>query len=545
MKTIKYKIVLIAVISALITGFSSCLDDLNTVPLDKEELVSDIVFGDEIGPYQELLAKIYAGLTISGNSGGDGDADVAGVDGGSQASFLRGLWNLQQLPTDEAHCCWIQNDVGIGDLNSITWSSSNVFIKGLYYRLYYQVNLSNAFLRETTDENLSSRGVSEADKATIKTYRAEARFLRALSYYYLLDFFRNVPFVTEENKVGSELPSQTQATDLFRYIEKELIECEPDMLDPFVGYDTKNYGHAHKAANWALLSRLYLNAETYIGEKKYTESITYSKKVLAENYELDLVYANVFKADNQKSVEMIFPIRYEGEDTQTWGGMTFLLCSTVPSIMQAEINAVGAWQGNRARSSLFKSFQKENQYEKDNRFSMVLVDKTANIEIVDQLLFTDNGIPVVKYSNANSDGTLPASNIVYTDFPLFRLGEIYLNYAEAVLRGGAGGDEATALQLVNDLRTRAYTTANASSATITSGQLNLNFILDERSREFFFEGQRRTDLVRFGKFTGSSYIWPWKGAAAEGKTVSDIYKVYPIPADDIGANKNLTQNTGY
>ena len=544
MKTAKkYTISFIVAVSLMVTGLSSCLNDLDTIPLDPEELVSEVVFGSEIGPYQELLAKIYAGMAISGNSGGDGDPDVAGVDGGSQASFLRGLWNLQQLPTDEALCAW--NDVGIPDLNYITWTSSNVFIKGFYYRLYYQINLANALLRETTAEKLSSRGVSQADQDKIKTFRAEARFHRALAYYYLLDMFRNVPFVNEDSPVGSTLPPQTLAVDLFDYIEKELTECEADVLDPIVGYDTANYGRAHKAANWALLSRLYLNAEIYIGVKKYTESITYSKKVLAEGYQLDPVYANVFKADNHKSVEMIFPIRYEGEDTQTWGGMTFLLSSTEPSDMQAEVNAVGAWQGNRATSALLKTFQREYQHENDNRFSMVRIDKTENYEITDPSLFTNNGIPVVKYYNRNSDGTLPPneSNIAFTDFPLFRLGEIYLNYAEAVLRGGAGGDAATALQLVNNLRKRAYT--DDVAATITSGELTLDYLLDERGREFFYEAQRRTDLIRFGKFTGSSYIWPWKGNIAGGRSVDDHFIVFPIPADDMGANENLTQNTGY
>ena len=165
MKTAKYKILLIVAISIMIAGFASCTDDLNTIPLDEKELVSEVVFGSEIKPYQELLAKIYAGLAISGNSGGDGDPYVAGVDGGSQASFLRGLWNLQQLPTDEAHCAW--NDVGIPDLNYNTWTSNNVFIKGFYYRLYYQINLANALLRETTEDILNSRGVSASDQAEI------------------------------------------------------------------------------------------------------------------------------------------------------------------------------------------------------------------------------------------------------------------------------------------------------------------------------------------------------------------------------------------
>jgi SusD family. len=540
MKTLKYKSLASALFISMIMGTSSCTNDLNTVPLDPQDVVSELVFSNTIDAYQQSLAKIYAGLAMSGNAGGDGDSDVAGVDGGSQASFLRGLWNLQELTTDEAHCCW--NDVGIPDFNNNSWSSSNVFIKGLYYRLYYQVNLANAFLRETTDEKLTSRGADETVKTQVKTYRAEARFMRALAYYYLLDMFRNVPFVTETSTVGTTLPQQIMANDLFTYVEKELTECVSDMQDPTVGYNA-SYGHANKAAAWSLLSRLYLNAKTYIGTDKYTECITYCNKVITAGYTLEPVYANMFKADNDHSKEMILPIRYEGVNTQTWGGMTFLLCSGEPSSMQSAVNAVGAWQGNRGRSSMLKTFEKENGYNFDTRKSMLHTELTTNIEIASPGLYTNNGIPVVKYYNVNKDGSLPASNIAYTDFPLFRLGEIYLNYAEAVLRGGTGGDKTTALKYVNDLRARAY--SDIDEAPIATSELTLDFILEERGREFFFEAQRRTDLVRFGKYSGSSYVWPWKGGVAAGKSISDIYNVFPIPADDMGANTNLVQNSGY
>jgi len=540
MKTLKYKSLASALFISMIMGTSSCTNDLNTVPLDPQDVVSELVFSNTIDAYQQSLAKIYAGLAMSGNAGGDGDSDVAGVDGGSQASFLRGLWNLQELTTDEAHCCW--NDVGIPDFNNNSWSSSNVFIKGLYYRLYYQVNLANAFLRETTDEKLASRGADETVKTQVKTYRAEARFMRALAYYYLLDMFRNVPFVTETSTVGTTLPQQIMANDLFAYVEKELTECVSDMQDPTVGYNA-SYGHANKAAAWSLLSRLYLNAKTYIGTDKYTECITYCNKVITAGYTLEPVYANMFKADNDHSKEMILPIRYEGVNTQTWGGMTFLLCSGEPSSMQSAVNAVGAWQGNRGRSSMLKTFEKENGYNFDTRKSMLHTELTTNIEIASPGLYTNNGIPVVKYYNVNKDGSLPASNIAYTDFPLFRLGEIYLNYAEAVLRGGTGGDKTTALKYVNDLRARAY--SDIDEAPIATSELTLDFILEERGREFFFEAQRRTDLVRFGKYSGSSYVWPWKGGVAAGKSISDIYNVFPIPADDMGANTNLVQNSGY
>lgn len=540
METIKYRLIAIAMLFGFTAFLTSCLGDLDSLPIDPNEPVGETVYGKELGAYKSTVAKIYAGYAISGNEAGDGESDVAGVDGGSQASFLRALWNLQQLPTDEAHCCW--NDVGIDRFNYMTWDAGNVFIKGMYYRLYYQVNLVNEFLRETTDEKLASRGVESSVKAEITTYRADARFMRALAYFYLLDMFRNVPFVTEADEVGKVAPKQIMAKDLFTYIEQELIDCDKDLIEPFVGYNSKYYGRATKAAAWALLSRLYLNAQAYIGEAKYTESITYSNKVLGVGYELETKYADMFKADNGKSREMIFPIRYEGANTQTWGGMTFLLCSFVPSSLQESINAQGAWQGNRARVSLQKTFEKENVLSSDSRYSMLKPDLADNIDILTPSRYKD-GIPVVKYSNMNKDGSKPASNIAYTDFPLLRLGEIYLNYAEAVLRGGSGGTSAMALTYVNDLRKRAYN--NSSSATISSSDLTLDFILDERGREFFFEAQRRTDLVRFDKLTTSSYVWQWKGGAFNGIAVDKKFNVYPIPADDIGSNPNLTQYTGY
>ncbi len=540
MKLLKYKLMVIAVFALCVLAITSCTDDLNTLPIDPNEVVGETMYGKEIGAYKSGLAKIYAGLAISGNKGGDDESDVAGVDGGSQASFLRGLWNLQELPTDEAHCCW--GDIGINDFNTLAWNSTNVFVKGLYYRLYYQINLANEYLRETTDDKLASRGADESVKSDVRIFREDARFMRALAYYYLLDMFRNVPFVTEESTVGKNSAPQIMAKDLFAYVEKELTECQDGLLDPFVGYDSKNYGRVTKAAAWALLSRLYLNAETYIGEKKYTESLTYSNKVLGVGYELESKYEDIFKADNGKSKEMIFPIRYEGVETQTWGGMTFLLCSTVPSALQGNINAQGAWQGNRARVSLQGTFTKQSNNNKDSRYTMLYPDLADNINIVDPSNYK-NGIPVVKFSNVNKDGSLPPSNVVYTDFPLFRLGEIYLNYAEAVLRGGTGGSLSTALTFVNDLRKRAY--GNDATAEISQANLTLDFILDERGRELFFEAQRRTDLVRFDKLTTGTYIWQWKGGTFGGTSVDKKFNIYPIPADDMGANSNLTQNEGY
>lgn len=250
----------------------------------------------------------------------------------------------------------------------------------------------------------------------------------------------------------------------------------------------------------------------------------------------------MFKADNDHSLEMIFPCRYEGEETMTWGGMTALLCWGSADF-QEETNAKGGWQGVRAKSSLFKLFTRENEYDKDSRRQMLRTDATTNYEITSESDFKNNGIPVTKFYNVNKDGSKPASTEAYTDFPLFRLGEVYLNLAEAVLRGGQGATRSEAIGYINDLRKRAYT--DKLAAPISDSDFNLDFMLDERGREMFFEAQRRTDLVRFGKYTGDDYVWPWKGGVAEGKGVASYYSVFPLPSDDIGSNENLTQNEGY
>lgn len=534
-----YKSFMLLIAATLLSAVTSCVDDLDTVPIDKDDLVSEKVFGADIQAYEESLAKIYAGLVIGGNQGGDAEQDVVGIDGGSQASFIRVLWNMQELASDIAHCCW--NDPGIPDFNHISWAASSPWIKGSYYRLFYQINLSNAFIRETSEGKLSERGCSAETISKVKQYRAEARFMRALMYQYALDLYRNVPFVDENSTVGSVRPQQIMKEDLFNYIESEMIACESDLSDPVVGW-SDSYGHANKAAMWAALSRLYLNAETYVGQNRYSDCITYSKKVIDAGYELEPVYGDMFKADNDHSREMILPLRYEGEETMTWGGMTALLCWGSAEY-QEETNAQGAWQGVRAKSSLYRLFTRENAFDSDSRRLMLRTESTTNIEITNEADFVNNGIPVTKYYNVNKDGSKPASNQAYTDFPLFRLGEVYLNLAEAVLRGGQGASKTEALGLINDLRRRAY--IDKLSSPISDSEFTLDFMLDERGREMFFEAQRRTDLVRFGKYTGANYVWPWKGGVAEGKGVSDFYAIYPLPSDDIGSNENLKQNEGY
>ena len=208
--------------------FSSCFNDLDTVPLDQDVFTADAVYKDA-SSYRKVLAKVYAGFAVSGQQGAAGQPDIEGIDEGF-GQYLRGFWYHQELTTDEAVIGW--NDQTIKDFHNQTWTETDGFIYAFYSRIFYQISLCNEFIRETSDEKLSSRGADEALKTQVRTFRAEARFLRALSYWHALDMFRNVPFVTENDKVGSFFPTQTNATDLAAYIESELLAIENEIAAP-------------------------------------------------------------------------------------------------------------------------------------------------------------------------------------------------------------------------------------------------------------------------------------------------------------------------
>jgi starch-binding outer membrane protein, SusD/RagB family len=551
MKRIKYFTVSL-VAGILIMLLNSCTGDLDVSPLDNKVTTSDVTFSNTSTPYIEYLAKIYAGLSTGGIKGAEADVDITGYDGGSQAGYLRPLWNLQELPTDEAMCCW--DDQTIKNFHLFQWTASDVFINGFYSRLYYQITIATAFLQETTDAKLSARGCSTSLTDSIHAFRAEARFLRAMAYYNVLDLFRNGPMITDDSKLGTtDLPSYATSQQIFNYIVSELTDCQNSMLTPVVGFGN-TYGHANKAAAWSLLARLYLNADSYLGTSGttgyYTSCVDYCKKVIAVGYTLEPIYQNLFLTDNYKSKEMIFPIVYDGTYLTTYGGMMFLECAAVNSKLQATTKAHGSWGGNRATQQfLYRFTTGETNYTLDDRYA-ILYQGYSHPSIDDNTDFTQ-GTQVLKYREYDSNGTATTTSFANTDFPMFRLADIYLMYAEAVLRGGSGGSSTTALGYINALRTRAEAT-NVSSGfydgtemNINSTELTLSFVLEERARELFWEGTRRTDLVRYGKLVSSDYLWQWKGGLKGGQSVDSHYNYYPIPSSELAANSNLIQNLGY
>jgi starch-binding outer membrane protein, SusD/RagB family len=430
------------------------------------------------------------------------------------------------------------NDGSLPDYHTMSWSSNNEFITAMYNRIFYQVALANEFIRETTDEKLTERGVATALSNDIKAYRAEARFLRALSYWHAIDMFGSVPFVTEADKVGSFLPKQISRAELFTYLESELKAIEGD-LKPARQND---YARADQGAAWMLLAKLYLNAEVYIGQAKNTECVTYCNKIIAAGYELNSEYRTLFLADNNTSKEIIFPVAFDGTRTKTWGGMTFLCHAPIGGTMKpADFGVNGGWAGLRTTKGLTNQFP-DLTGAMDSR-SMFHTDG-QNAEIANIFEFKD-GYPATKYKNVTSEGKQGSDGkgeFPDTDYPMFRLADVYLMYAEAVVRGGTGGDVATATNYVNKLRQRGY---KGNGGDIASSALNLDFILSERARELYWEGHRRTDLIRFGKFTNDTYLWPFKGGKKDGQAVPDFLVLYPIPASDLSANPNLVQNKGY
>lgn len=346
MNKLKYIIVMTLILGFV---FSGCFKDLNTIPLDDDITTAATVF-DNPDAYKQVLAKLYAGLAVSGQQGPAGQADISGIDEGF-GQYLRGLWYHQVLPTDEAVIGW--NDQTIKDFHGQNWSADDGFMFAFYSRIYYQISMCNEFLRQTTEEKLDSRGVDAALKEEIAGYRAEARFLRALSYWHALDIFRNVPFVTEEDPIGSFFPEQTNANDLFSFIESELKEIE----DKIAPARTSQYGRADQGAVWALMAKLYLNAEVYTGTKKYTECLTYCKKVLNAGYTLEPKFNDLFLADNHRSNEIIFPIAFDGIHTRTWGGTTFIIRAGIGgNMVPADFGVAGGWGGTRTTRQIIEKF---------------------------------------------------------------------------------------------------------------------------------------------------------------------------------------------
>lgn len=493
--------------------------------------------------YDGVLNKIYGNLALTGLTGPHGNSDLPSDIDEGMSVFMRVVWYANELPSDEALCAWL-SDAGIPEFNRGTWGDNHALLRGIYYRCMFGITLANFFL---------DNAPASLDEYSYKT--AEVRFMRALYYYYLMDMFGNPPYVTQ---VTAEAPAQGTRQEVFNFIETELKDIigEGEGTNVLAPAKSVKYGRADIIAGYMLLMRMYLNAEVYTGQPRWADARTYAEKAINSSYKLNTTglngytaYQLLFMGDNDTNGaqdEIVFPILFDGELTQSWGGV-FLSAGTVNAddIAIYPIGISSNWGGIRAKKYFIeKWFPNDDAPEgtpadlieaaKDDR--CLFMTKGHELEIANEDKF-ENGYGYIKFLNTHADGS-EAHNAEHTDydFPLFRLAEAYLTYAEADARLNNDNVSATGLEYIKALRTRAHANSNIS-------QFSLKDVEDEWSREFGFEGRRRMDMVRFNDFTGVRRVWI--GGTAAGGTLPSYRNIFPLPSSDLIANPNLKQNEGY
>ena len=547
----KYIYSLAIAMSAL--TLNSCIGDLDTMPLNETDKTAEQVYVT-LGDFEKGLAYIYGSFSLVSQSD-PGSADINVGDAGA-SELVRQYMVLNEMSVGSLKCVW--GDAYVADLQNNSWTTApNDALIAVYTRCMMIVTRSNEFLLQS-DKKIDMEGIKEL--------RAEARFLRSLGYYILLDLFGNPPFALPEN-IGGALPTQIGREGLFNWIESELkaiISGEGGEALPNKG--SAAYPRADKGAAQAVLARMYLNAEVYTGTARWADAKTAAEAVIAMGYKLCPNYEELFMQDNTENLnarnEFIFAIAYDRDKTQSYGGTTALINASLGEDANNGIAAaLGYPAGTKISRDQWNGYHVPNEYVAN--FDLVGVDWEAksgfgyNREKSDRRAFFYNIGGVEAYDKANvnsgwrcwkfnrraSDGTLYSTDN-YTifssaDFPMFRLAEMYLIYAEAQARlDGGTTTDSKAMGYIKELRDRAGVT--------TPSSINLDFILKERACELMWEGHRRTDLIRYGYFTAMSYPWPYKGGIPDGKVALPSYRtVYPLLQSDLSENSNLVQNTGY
>ena len=550
-----------AMASMLCMGFVSCADELNIKSVDPLNHPTYTVEG--------LLAKQYATLGHTGQKGPAGVADISGDEG--ETGFIRTVFNLQELMTDETLWAYQSNE-GIAQITSMDWDKNNKRVNWAYQRLSFDITQYNFFISEQS-------GILSEDKI------AEVRFLRALNYYYFLDLYRKAPF---KDTFDDNLPTEKSGKELYEWLDNELTTIEPLMAEVGAYNNSENFGRADRGAAYALHARLALNSAVYTdGQiKDYQKAIHYCDEIInSGKYDLCRAkkngysgYQQLFMGDNDCNPaamkEIIFPIRQDGVKTRAYAGTSYLVnASTITGMPYASTS--DPWKCLFARVDLVKKFfpnedipkatdedllsnpSKDQVIAKDNEMGISTADVIAKAKD-DRALFymgiggcSDkvrtltpgdaitgplNGASFVKWTNLHADGTAQHhQNFSDTDFPMFRLAEIYLTRAEAKFRLNGSQD---GLADILEVQGRANRDLKASS-------VDEQTLIDEWCREFYMEGRRRSDLVRFGLFTGSKYLWSFKGGSENGQGIPTKCNIYPIPGDEIKNNPNMTQNPKY
>lgn len=547
-------------ITFLLFNFSSCVDDLNTLPLNNNVLTSDKAYNTPEG-YRAVLAKCYGSLILNGQSGPDKDGDLSGYDTG-YSGYTRAIFYQQECTTDEI-VLHSGSSQGSRDLLFMTWNQSTSINMYAYYRLYMTISYCNEFLRESTDSKLNERKLYDELKNEIPFYRAETRFIRAYCYSMICDLYGSGPFTDETMPVGT-IPHQKTREEIYNFVVSET----EDLKDKLKAPGENEYGRVDQVAAWFLLSRVYLNAQVWAKKNEYENAYKNAKKIIdSRKYPLAPDYRYIFLADNNTCKEIIWPMPQDSQNTINSAGTNFIIKALTDGSMASLIGiAGGGWGNARVKTQLVDKFDPADQLydvndpwgdnKKDKRAQFYTVGHTKETWVSGKAFLNDfkNGYATIKWRNKTKDrNDIVKDGSVYTsiDYPMFRTADAYLMAAEAILRGASGG-RGEALAYVNEIRDRAYMSGSYGSGvsgSIVDSQLTLDFLLDERARELHTESVRRTDLIRFDKYT-KGYNWDWKGSDGSagnyiGKDVGDKYKLFPIPQDEFTVNPNLTQNIDF
>lgn len=528
--------------------FTACIGDLDTLPLNPSDSTSETVYGADESGYIAGLTKLYFNFVSNETT------DLQVSDAGA-SELVRAFWIVQEVTSDACKCAW-ENDAWVRAMNTNTWSDAdNDATYAVYVRTLQGIAYTNEYLRQTASDRLSDRGVSSELAAKIQGFRAEARFLRAYFYWMALDVFGDVPFTTENSPFGGGVnPKQASRKDVFDYCISELTALAAD--DSPMPAARSNYPRADKGAVLGLLARMYLNAEVYTGTPMWQEAKDACEDIFTMGYSLCPEYADLFRGDNGENPEalneVLFGISYDAEQTQSHGGTSFLTLAAIAATDVSStqmINGVNnGWGGIRVPYEYVeKYFNVRNAdysagtYDVNDKRGRMFYIKGRSESMDGALYVFLNGWSCLKFNNIphnmDQDSYLAtAASKAYSDidFPMIRLGEIYLIYAEACMNLGQAN---TALPKVQDLAARAGVTAPTS--------ITQEWLIEERARELMWEGHRRTDLIRYGKFTSSSFLWTYKGGSFSGQGFDDHMKIFAIPASELASNPELHQNPGY
>lgn len=528
--------------------FTACIGDLDTLPLNPSDSTSETVYGADESGYIAGLTKLYFNFVSNETT------DLQVSDAGA-SELVRAFWIVQEVTSDACKCAW-ENDAWVRAMNTNTWSDAdNDATYAVYVRTLQGIAYTNEYLRQTASDRLSDRGVSSELAAKIQGFRAEARFLRAYFYWMALDVFGDVPFTTENSPFGGGVnPKQASRKDVFDYCISELTALAAD--DSPMPAARSNYPRADKGAVLGLLARMYLNAEVYTGTPMWQEAKDACEDIFTMGYSLCPEYADLFRGDNGENPEalneVLFGISYDAEQTQSYGGTSYLTLAAIAATDVSStqmINGVNnGWGGIRVPYEYVeKYFNVRNAdysagtYDVNDKRGRMFYIKGRSGSMDGALYVFLNGWSCLKFNNIphnmDQDSYLAtAASKAYSDidFPMIRLGEIYLIYAEACMNLGQAN---TALPKVQDLAARAGVTAPTS--------ITQEWLIEERARELMWEGHRRTDLIRYGKFTSSSFLWTYKGGSFSGQGFDDHMKIFAIPASELASNPELHQNPGY